>query len=50
MHVEQALFNMIEQQIRPFYVLYPAILSFLSIVHRDAFFPVPLRIYSLMYI
>ena len=36
---EQARFNMIEQQIRPWEVLSPRVLELLSRVHREAFVP-----------
>jgi protein-L-isoaspartate(D-aspartate) O-methyltransferase len=39
MNVEQARFNMIEQQIRPWDVLDQAVLSLLSLVHREDFVP-----------
>ncbi|MDE2400158.1 MAG: protein-L-isoaspartate O-methyltransferase [Burkholderiales bacterium] len=39
MNVEQARFNMIEQQIRPWDVLDTSVLSLLSIVHREDFLP-----------
>ncbi len=39
MNIEQARFNMIEQQIRPWDVLDPAVLSLLSIVKREDFVP-----------
>ncbi len=39
MNVEQARFNMIEQQIRPWDVLDTRILSLLSLVKREAFVP-----------
>ncbi|MEY4752448.1 MAG: hypothetical protein RJA44_123 [Pseudomonadota bacterium] len=39
MNVEQARFNMIEQQIRPWNVLDPAVLSLLSVVRREQFVP-----------
>lgn len=39
MNIEQARFNMIEQQIRPTNVSDPAVLSLLSAVKREAFFP-----------
>ena len=39
MNVEQARFNMIEQQIRPWEVLDPGVLSLLSIVKREDFVP-----------
>jgi protein-L-isoaspartate(D-aspartate) O-methyltransferase len=39
MNVEQARFNMIEQQIRPWDVLDPEILSLLAVVKREQFVP-----------
>jgi protein-L-isoaspartate(D-aspartate) O-methyltransferase len=39
MDIEQARFNMIEQQIRPWDVLDPAVLSLLSVVKREDFVP-----------
>jgi protein-L-isoaspartate(D-aspartate) O-methyltransferase len=39
MNVEQARFNMIEQQIRPWEVLDPAVLSLLAEVRREDFVP-----------
>ena len=39
MNVEQARFNMIEQQIRPWDVLDPAVLSLLAVVKREDFVP-----------
>ncbi len=39
MNIEQARFNMIEQQIRPWDVLDPAILSLLALVRREDFVP-----------
>ena len=43
MNVEQARFNMIEQQIRPWDVLDPDVLGLLSEVKREAFVPEPHR-------
>jgi protein-L-isoaspartate(D-aspartate) O-methyltransferase len=43
MNVEQARFNMIEQQIRPWDVLDPAVLSLLTIVKREDFVPAAYR-------
>jgi protein-L-isoaspartate(D-aspartate) O-methyltransferase len=40
MNVEQARFNMIEQQIRPWDVLDPVVLKLLSLVKREDFVPV----------
>ena len=39
MNTEQARFNMIEQQIRPWEVLDPAVLALLSVVKREEFVP-----------
>ncbi len=39
MNVEQARFNMIEQQIRPWDVLDPSVLELLQVVHREDFVP-----------
>ena len=39
MNVEQARFNMIEQQIRPWDVLDPAVLALLTVVKREDFVP-----------
>jgi protein-L-isoaspartate(D-aspartate) O-methyltransferase len=39
MNVEQARFNMIEQQIRPWDVLDPAVLQLLAVVKREDFVP-----------
>jgi protein-L-isoaspartate(D-aspartate) O-methyltransferase len=39
MNFEQARFNMIEQQIRPWNVLDPAVLSLLAVVRREDFVP-----------
>ena len=39
MNIEQARFNMIEQQIRPWEVLDPAVLALLAIVKREDFVP-----------
>ena len=39
MNVEQARFNMIEQQIRPWDVLDQSVLSLLSVVQREDFVP-----------
>lgn len=43
MNVDQARFNMIEQQIRPWDVLDPAVLQLLSLVRREDFVPASLR-------
>lgn len=39
MNLEQARFNMIEQQIRPWDVLDPTVLALLRVVHREDFVP-----------
>jgi protein-L-isoaspartate(D-aspartate) O-methyltransferase len=39
MNIEQARFNMIEQQIRPWDVLDPTVLSLLAVVRREDFVP-----------
>ncbi len=39
MDIEQARFNMVEQQIRPWYVLDQDILDLLFVVHREEFVP-----------
>ena len=39
MNIEQARFNMIQQQIRPWEVLDPTVLGLLSVVKREAFVP-----------
>ena len=43
MNYEQARFNMIEQQIRPWNVLDPAVLQLLSVVKREDFVPAAQR-------
>jgi len=43
MNIEQARFNMIEQQIRPWDVLDPGVLALLSVVHREDFVPAAYR-------
>ena len=43
MNIEQARFNMIEQQIRPWDVLDPAVLSLLAVVRREDFVPAAYR-------
>jgi protein-L-isoaspartate(D-aspartate) O-methyltransferase len=43
MNIEQARFNMIEQQIRPWEVLDQGVLSVLATVHREDFVPSPYR-------
>ncbi|MEO8296572.1 MAG: protein-L-isoaspartate O-methyltransferase [Burkholderiales bacterium] len=48
MNLEQARFNMIEQQIRPWDVLDPAVLSLLAIVKREDFVPAAHRALAFM--
>lgn len=43
MDIEQARFNMIEQQIRPWNVLDPGVLSLLAVVRREDFVPLEHR-------
>lgn len=43
MNIEQARFNMIEQQIRPWDVLDPAVLELLAVVRREDFVPAAYR-------
>src|SRR6185369_14284634 len=43
MNIEQARFNMIEQQIRPWDVLDPEVLALLTIVKREDFVPIAYR-------
>ena len=43
MNIEQARFNMIEQQIRPWDVLDPEVLSLLAVVKREDFVPAAYR-------
>src|SRR5262245_34167463 len=43
MNTEQARFNMIEQQLRPWDVLDPAVLSLLAVVKREDFVPAAYR-------
>ncbi len=43
MNIEQARFNMIEQQIRPWEVLDPAVLALLAAVRREDFVPAAYR-------
>lgn len=47
-NVERARFNMIEQQIRPWEVLDPAVLALLTIVRREDFVPEPYRALAFM--
>jgi protein-L-isoaspartate(D-aspartate) O-methyltransferase len=46
MNVEQARFNMIEQQIRPWEVLDQEVLSLLSVVRREDFVPAAYRAFA----
>jgi protein-L-isoaspartate(D-aspartate) O-methyltransferase len=48
MNVEQARFNMIEQQIRPWDVLDPAVLDLLAVMHREDFVPPSSRALAFM--
>jgi protein-L-isoaspartate(D-aspartate) O-methyltransferase len=48
MNIEQARFNMIEQQIRPWDVLDPGVLSLLAIVKREDFVPAAFRSMAFM--
>lgn len=48
MDTEQARFNMIEQQIRPWEVLDPAVLSLLALVKREDFVPTAHRALAFM--
>jgi protein-L-isoaspartate(D-aspartate) O-methyltransferase len=48
MNVEQARFNMIEQQIRPWDVLDPAVLSLLAVIKREDFVPAAWRSMAFM--
>jgi protein-L-isoaspartate(D-aspartate) O-methyltransferase len=48
MNIEQARFNMIEQQIRPWQVLDQAVLSLLAIVKREDFVPAAHRALAFM--
>ena len=48
MNIEQARFNMIEQQIRPWDVLDPTVLSLLSVVKREDFVPEAYRAMAFM--
>ena len=45
MNIEQARFNMIEQQIRPWEVLDPQVLDLLFVVKREDFVPPPTAIW-----
>jgi protein-L-isoaspartate(D-aspartate) O-methyltransferase len=48
MTVEQARFNMIEQQIRPWDVLDPAVLTLLGVIKREDFVPAAYRAMAFM--
>ncbi|MBV8379572.1 MAG: protein-L-isoaspartate O-methyltransferase [Paucibacter sp.] len=48
MNTEQARFNMIEQQIRPWNVLDPSVLSLLAVVRREDFVPAEHRSLAFM--
>jgi protein-L-isoaspartate(D-aspartate) O-methyltransferase len=48
MNIEQARFNMIEQQIRPWEVLDPGVLSLLAVVKREDFVPEAYRSMAFM--
>ena len=48
MNIEQARFNMIEQQIRPWDVLDPGVLSLLAVVKREDFVPAGCRSMAFM--
>ena len=48
MNTEQARFNMIEQQIRPWDVLDPAVLDLLAVMHREDFVPPSSRALAFM--
>ena len=48
MNVEQARFNMIEQQIRPWDVLDPGVLALLAVVRREDFVPAAFRSMAFM--
>ena len=48
MNIEQARFNMIEQQIRPWEVLDPAVLELLAVVRREHFVPAAYRAMAFM--
>ena len=48
MNIEQARFNMIEQQIRPWDVLDPDVLALLAVVRREDFVPAALRSMAFM--
>ena len=48
MNIEQARFNMIEQQIRPWDVLDPGVLALLAVVRREDFVPAAFRLMAFM--
>jgi protein-L-isoaspartate(D-aspartate) O-methyltransferase len=48
MNIEQARFNMIEQQIRPWDVLDPGVLALLAVVRREDFVPAAFRSMAFM--
>src|SRR6188474_1896267 len=48
MNVEQARFNMIEQQIRPWDVLDPSVLTLLGVIKREDFVPAAYRAMAFM--
>ncbi len=48
MNIEQARFNMIEQQIRPWEVLDPSVLALLAAMRREDFVPAPYRSMAFM--
>lgn len=48
MNIEQARYNMIEQQIRPWDVLDPSVLSLLAVVRREDFVPPAYRAMAFM--
>ncbi len=48
MNIEQARFNMIEQQIRPWEVLDPTVLELLAVIRREDFVPLAYRSMAFM--
>ena len=48
MNIEQARFNMIEQQIRPWEVLDPAVLALLAVIRREDFVPAAFQAMAFM--
>ena len=48
MNIEQARFNMIEQQIRPWDVLDPSVLTLLGVIKREDFVPAAYRAMAFM--